>query len=105
VVSDDVLAKIKPEEGKGSEDPALLWDATGDDHIEGRNPVGSHDEELVTQVINISYLSSFEKLKTFQIGMKYYVFHLPYLTSLFISAAPPAILDKMSTEFNPPGSV
>ena len=104
MVSNDVLAKIKPEKGKGSEDSPFLWNATGDDHIEGRNPVGSHDEELVTQVINIPHLSSFEELKTFQIGIKHYVFHLPYLTSLFISA-PPAIVAKMSPEFNPTGSI
>ena len=100
MVGNNVLAKIKPEEGEGGEDPALLGDATGDDHIKGRNSVGSHDEELVIQVINIPHLSFFEKLETFQIGIKYYVFHFPYLASIFISEVPSAILNKMSIKFN-----
>jgi hypothetical protein len=62
MIGNNIPAETKPEEGKGSKDFALFGDAAGKDHIKGRNPVGGDDEKPIRQVVDIPYLSPFEKL-------------------------------------------
>ena len=82
MVRDNILSEAKPEEGKGSEDSALLRYAIGKDYIKGRNPVSGDDDKPVLQVVDISHLAAFEEFKAFYISIQNDLVHRASFVSI-----------------------
>lgn len=59
MVGEPVLRLVEPEVGDLREDFALSGDAVGHNAVEGRNPVGGHEEERISQVEDFTHLPRF----------------------------------------------
>src|SRR4030042_1049879 len=61
MVGADVGRLVEPELGKLGQNLALVRDEGGKDPVEGGNPVGGHDQELVLPLVDVPDLALFEK--------------------------------------------
>ena len=57
VVRDDVFCQIKPETGHLGQNSALLHDLVLQDHVKRGDPVGRHHDELIADIIDLTYLA------------------------------------------------
>ena len=58
MVRNDVLDAVEPPGREAREHLALAWDAGRQDDVEGRDPVGGHDQEVVAQVEGVANLAA-----------------------------------------------
>src|SRR5205823_11713515 len=47
---------FKPEEGEGGQDLSLVGDAVGHDHVVRADAIGGDDEQLFSEIVNITHL-------------------------------------------------
>jgi hypothetical protein len=58
MVRDDVLQVVQPEQRHLRQHLALAGDGCREDHIEGRQPVGGNDQQLVPEIIDVTHLAA-----------------------------------------------
>ena len=69
VVGGEVGERLQPEGGHGREDPPLLRDGLGHDHVEGGDAVGGHHQQPVSSgVVELPHLARLEEREGFGSG-------------------------------------
>jgi hypothetical protein len=63
VIGTDERRIFEPEAGKLGQNPALVRNQRRQNEVEGRNPVGGDDQELVVEFIDVADLAFFIKTK------------------------------------------
>ena len=71
MVGEPDLGLVEPEVGDLREDFALSGDAVGHNAVEGRNSVGGHEEETISQVEDFTHLARFHLGDSGKVEAKY----------------------------------
>src|SRR5262249_14168943 len=71
VIGDDILEVVEPEGRHLRQDLTLVRNRSGENHIERRKTVGGHDEEMLTQVVDVTDFAATVKFHTWKIGLGY----------------------------------
>jgi hypothetical protein len=70
MVRDFLADKVKPETRELCQHSTLVGNALVHDHVERREAIGRHDEQLIVQFVNVANLASGEKFDAGKMGLQ-----------------------------------
>ena len=70
MVRNDIGHPVEPEDRDLVEDLAFLGDAFVHDHVEGGKPIGGHEQQVLTQVVDVTDFAAVNHLQCRHIGFE-----------------------------------